>query len=319
MPRTVPVPTSADLNRARSIVREHLRPTPLIASGDETWLKLETMQPTGAFKVRGALVALSTIGSDRRIVTASAGNHALGVAWASRALNVPATIVVAGTAAPVKIEKLRALEADLVLHGSSYDDAEAHGIALAADGGHFLSGYNDTSVIAGQSTVLDEVLGQLPDDDVPLTLVVPVGGGGLLAGIALRAAEITDRDIRLVGVEATKSMAVSAGIIAGRTVEVPVGDTLADGLSGNVEPGSVTVDILREQGVVMTSVSEDEIRDAIRWLFHQHGLVCEGASATALAAMRREPVEGHAVAVVTGHNITWPVLKEILDEPGTRT
>lgn len=313
MTRPVPAPTSADLERARAIVRRHLRPTPLIPSGEGGWLKLETMQPTGAFKVRGALAALSSIGDNRRIVTASAGNHALGVAWASRTLGVPATIVVAETAAPVKIQKLRALGADLVLHGSSYDEAEAHGIALAADGGHFLSGYNDTSVIAGQSTVLDEILAQLPADGAPLTLVVPVGGGGLLSGIALRAAEIADREIRLLGVEAEASMAVSSGIAAGHTIEVPVGDTLADGLSGNVETGSVTVDILRGHAVAMTSVSENQIRAEIRWLFHEHGLVAEGASATAIAAMRREPIEGHAIAIVTGRNITWPVLREILD------
>lgn len=313
MTRPVPAPTSADLERARAIVRRHLRPTPLIPSGEGGWLKLETMQPTGAFKVRGALAALSSIGDNRRIVTASAGNHALGVAWASRTLGVPATIVVAETAAPVKIQKLRALGADLVLHGSSYDEAEAHGIALAADGGHFLSGYNDTSVIAGQSTVLDEILAQLPADGAPLTLVVPVGGGGLLSGIALRAAEIADREIRLLGVEAEASMAVSSGIAAGHTIEVPVGDTLADGLSGNVETGSVTVDILHGHSVAMTSVSENQIRAEIRWLFHEHGFVAEGASATAIAAMRREPIEGHAIAIVTGRNITWPVLREILD------
>lgn len=313
MSRTVPVPTTDDLATARDLVARYLRPTPLVPTHDGAWLKLESLQPTGSFKVRGALTALSVIERDRRIVTASAGNHALGVAWASRQLGIPATIVVAETAAPVKIAKLRALGADLVLHGDSYDAAEAYGIELAADGGHFLSAYNDTHVVAGQSTVLDEALAQIPDDGQPMTLVVPVGGGGLLAGIALRAAEIATRDIRLVGVETEQSQAVSAGVKAGRTIEVPVGATLADGLSGNVEPGSVTVDIIREIGADLITVTENEIREAIRSLAFDHGIIAEGASGTAYAAMRRIRREGHVVVLITGRNISWPLLKDTLD------
>lgn len=313
MTRIVSVPTPDDLAAAREIVASHLHPTPLATIGNDQWLKLETMQPTGAFKVRGALTALSSIDPGKRIVTASAGNHALGVAWASQKLNIPATIVVAETAASIKVEKLRALDADLVLHGNSYDAAEMHALELA-ENGHFLSAYNDTHVIAGQSTVLDEILSQVPNDGRPVTVIVPVGGGGLLAGIALRAAEITDRDIRLLGVEAEPSRAVSASVAAGRTVEVPIGETLADGLSGNVEPGSVTVGVIRDQGVGLTSVSENEIRDAIRTLAFDHGIIVEGASATAYVAMQRLPWENHSVALVTGRNISWPVLQGVFDE-----
>lgn len=314
MPRIVAAPSPDAMALAREIISRRLKPTPLAATQDDAWLKLETMQPTGSFKVRGALTALSTIDPGTEIVTASAGNHALGVAWASRALRIPATIIVAETAAPVKIAKLRALGADLVLHGDSYDAAEAHALDLAADGAHFLSAYNDTGVIAGQSTVLDEVLSQLPDDNRPVTIVVPVGGGGLLAGIALRAAELPDRGIRLIGVEAERSRAVSAGVAAGRTIDVPIGETLADGLSGNVEPGSVTVDVIRDQGIELTTASEDEIRNAIRVLAFDHGVIAEGASATAYAAMQRLERQGHVVALITGRNISWPLLRGILDE-----
>ena len=315
MIRTVLIPTSSDLATARETISRHLPPTPLVRSGEQTWLKLETQQPTGSFKVRGALAALSAVNATGPIVTASAGNHALGVAWASRRLGIPATIVVAETAAPVKVAKLRAMGADLVLHGTSYDEAECHGIELAARGGHFLSPYNDTLVIAGQATILDEILLQLPEDGRPLTLIVPVGGGGLLAGIALRQAELTDREIHLVGVEAEESRAVSAGIKAGRTIEIPIGETLADGLAGNVEPGSVTVDILRDGGVEIVGVREEEIREGIRVLFHEHGLVAEGSAATSIAALRKRPPrgEGHTVALVTGRNISWPVLRHLLD------
>jgi threonine dehydratase len=322
MPRTVPAPSTNDLASARETVGRHLAPTPLwrAAIDDrDCWLKLETFQPGGAFKVRGALAALSATKPSGPIVTASAGNHALGVAWASKQLGIPATIVVAETAAAIKIEKLRRLNADLVLHGASYDEAEAHAIALAADSGHYLSPYNDTHVIAGQSTVLDEILEQLPDDDAPLTIVAPVGGGGLLSGIALRAAEIRGRAIRLIGVEAEQSRAVSSSIAAGKTVEIEIGETIADGLAGNVEAGSVTVEILRDHRVEFLAVSEAEMRDGVRWLVREHGLVAEASAATTIAAIRRGsdiPGNGHLVAVVTGRNITWPLLSKIMSEPG---
>ena len=323
MPRTVVAPTAAQLDRAREVVHRHLVPTPLVRTtldDREAWLKLESLQPTGSFKVRGALAALGAARDAGRIVTASAGNHALGVAWASRRLGIPATIVVAETAAPVKIAKLRALGADLVIHGPSYDEAEAHGIALGSEAGsHYLSPYNDPDVIAGQGTVLDEILARLPADGRPVTLVVPVGGGGLLAGIALRAAEVPDRAIRLIGVEAAASQAVSSSVRAGRTVTIPIGKTIADGLSGNVEPGSVTVDIIRDHAIPFVAVHEDEIRGAVRWLVEAQGLVAEGSAATSIAAVRTQvmPDDGHVVALITGRNITWSLVDRIMREAPT--
>lgn len=315
MPRHVAIPTPADMHRARHVLQQHLYPTPLVRIAQDRWLKLESMHPTGAFKVRGALTALATLGPGTRIVTASAGNHALGVAWASRTLGVPATIVVAETASPIKIEKLRALDADLVLHGQSYDEAEAHAIDLAGQGAHYLSPYNDTHVIAGQSTVLDSILQQVPVISDPFTIVVPVGGGGLLAGMATRLHELAEGHITLVGVEAAASTAVSSSVATGHTVEVQVGETLADGLAGNIEPGSVTVDIIRERRIPMMTVTEDEIRAAIRDLFHQHGIVAEGSAATAYAAMQLIDTGQPIIGVITGRNIPWSTLRAILDEP----
>lgn len=316
MPRHVDVPTPSDLHLAHQVVQKHLPPTPLmrIAESPDRWLKLESMQPTGSFKVRGALAALSAIGTYGRIVTASAGNHALGVAWASRKLGIPVTIVVAETASPLKIEKLRALGADLVLHGASYDEAEAHALAMARDGAYYLSPYNDTHVISGQSTVLDGILQQLPVTSDPFTIIVPVGGGGLLAGMATRLHQMDGHDhITLVGVEAEASRAVSTSVEAGHTVEIAIGETLADGLAGNVEPGSVTVDIIRERRIPMCAVSEDEIRAAIRTLFHEYGVVAEGSAATAFAAMQIIDTDDPVVAVITGRNIAWPTLRDLLD------
>lgn len=313
MPRDVVPPTPADMHRARQAIQQVLIPTPLTRLSERDWVKLESMQPTGAFKVRGALAAFHALQGRERIVTASAGNHALGTAWAAKALGMPATIVVAETASPLKIEKLKALGADLVLHGSSYDEAEAHALSLAAEGAYYLSPYNDTNVIAGQSTVLDSILAQAPDTTDPFTIVVPVGGGGLLAGMAVRLAEIGVGHITLIGVEAEQSLAVSTAVAEGHTVTVPVGETLADGLAGNVEDGSVTVDIIREHRIPMMAVTEDEIRAAIRTLFHDYGIVAEGAAATAFAAMRVLETTQPVVGVITGRNIAWPTLREILD------
>lgn len=314
MPRHVDIPTPADLHRARQVLQKHLVPTPLARIAPDRWLKLESMQPTGSFKVRGALAALHALGAQERIVTASAGNHALGVAWASRELGIPATIVVAETASPLKIDKLRALGADLLLHGQSYDEAEAHAIDLAGKGAFYLSPYNDTNVIAGQSTVLDSILQQVPTTSDPFTIVVPVGGGGLLAGMATRLHQLGDTHITLIGVEAAASQAVSASITAGHTVDIPVDETIADGLAGNVEPGSITVDILRARRIPMLAVSEDEIRAAVATLFHKHGIVAEGAAATAYAAMQILGTDEPVIGVITGRNIAWPLLRQILDE-----
>src|SRR6266545_2798895 len=192
--RAVAEPTEADLERARVVVAAHLRPTPVVElelpDGRGTVLaKLECLQPTGSFKVRGALAALAAGGQGgqggARVVTASAGNHGLGVVLAARRLGVPATVVVPTTASPAKLAALRRLGARLVEHGGGYEQAERHALRLAAEGGAaFLSAYNDPQVIAGQATWAYELPGQVERET---TLVVPVGGGGLLAGTVLWA------------------------------------------------------------------------------------------------------------------------------------
>lgn len=310
--RAVQQPTEHDLTRARVAVRQHLQPTRMMALPGGRYLKLETRQPTGAFKVRGAIAALSRLPKGASVVTASAGNHAIGVAWSAQALGHSATIVVPGNVSPAKLAILQEMDADIVQMGSSYDDAEQHALDLAAAGARYISAYNDPHVIAGQATVLDELLDQLEGD---FTVVVPVGGGGLISGIALRAARVTDRTITVVGVEAEASQAVSSSVAAGHVVEVQVSETLADGLAGNLEPGSITVDILKQHPPVFATVSEARIRVAIREIYHQHDLVMEGAAATSYAAMQAMPAQaGPVVALLTGRNIALDVLREIVQE-----
>jgi threonine dehydratase len=307
--RNVKMPTDRDFERARVAVRQHLRPTPLLPLPGNRWLKLEAQQPSGAFKVRGAIAALSRLPKGTRIVTASAGNHAIGVAWAAATLGQQATIVVPANASPRKLDILHDMGANVVPIGESYDDAEAHALELASQGLMYVSPYNDPHVIAGQGTIIDELLPEFKGD---FTVVVPVGGGGLISGIAMRAAAIKDRTIHIIGVEAAASLAVSTAVAAGHVVQVEVEDTLADGLAGNLEPGSITVDILAKLDPTFMSVEETEIIAAIRRLYHDHDLVAEGAAATSFAGMQAIRMNMPVVALLTGRNIARDVLAGIV-------
>jgi len=309
--RDVPAPTADQVAAAEAAVGAALRPTPLVAApllGSDVWLKLESLQPSGAFKVRGALAAMADAG-EGRIVTASAGNHALGMAWAAQLAGREVTVVVAEDASPAKVARLERLPVELVRAGRGYDAAEAAALELAADGALYVSPYNDPRVIAGQRTVGVELDAQLAG---PLTVVAPVGGGGLLAGLTLWAQ--ARGDVRLIGVEAAASRAFSTSLEAGRVVEVPVGETVADGLAGGMEPGSVTLDIVRSAGLTrMVSVTEDELLDAIAYLHREHGVVAEGAGAAGVAAVRSSGDRaGTIVVVVTGRNVTDDVLRRAL-------
>lgn len=306
-------PTREQLAAAAHVVKTTLAATPVVATsnlGEEAWLKIETLQPTGSFKIRGALAAMAAA-PDGPVVTASAGNHGLALARAAVLLGREATVVVAADASRAKVATLRRMPVLLVERGAGYTEAEEAALELASRGATFVSPYNDPDVIAGQRTLgleLDTQLGGA------MTIVVPVGGGGLLAGLALWAAE--RGDVRVIGVEAAASTAFSASLAAGHVVDVPIGETIADGLAGGVEPGSVTVDIVRDSGVVdMVTVDEDELLAAVAELHREHGLVAEGAGAAAVAAVRSGKAaarNGRVVALVTGRNVTDDVLRRAL-------
>jgi threonine dehydratase len=306
----VSAPSKEEVEVAAERIASHLRPTPLIESPLlGALLKLETLQPTGSFKVRGALAALTRLEPGSRVVTASAGNHGLGVAWAAAALGLQATVVVPETASPAKLAALERFAVKLVRHGSSYDEAEARALDLAEVGSRYVSSYNDREVIAGGGTIAFELTRQI---EGPLTIVCPIGGGGLCAGVSLAVAG--HPGTRVVGVEAAASRAVSAALAAGGVVPIAVGETLADGLAGNLEPGAVTVELIRCHTESVISVSEGEIRAAIHFLANEHGLVAEGAGAVATAAVLAGGVElsGTVVALVTGRNIAERDLVPIL-------
>jgi threonine dehydratase len=310
--RHVAPPEPADLDAAAAAVGARLTPTPLVrapALGHDVLLKLETFQPTGSFKVRGALAALARARGGP-VVTASAGNAGLGIAWAAIALAVDATIVVPETASPAKVAALEAQPVTLIQAGSGYDEAELYALELAAGGATYVSSYNDTGVIAGQATLGRELGEQIAG---PFTIACPLGGGSLASGLGLWAAGADG--VRVVAVEAERSPAFTTALAAGAITSITVGETLADGLAGNLEPGAVTFPLVRDHVAAVVQVSEAEIADGMRFLARAHGIVAEGAGAVAVAAAligRLERGPEPLVLVVTGRNVALPRLAQVL-------
>jgi threonine dehydratase len=316
--RAVTQPTAEQFDQAWDVVRRHLAVTPVVPApqlGQGVSLKLETLQPTGSFKVRGGLAAVAaTLRSDpaSEVMGASAGNHGLGLAYAGAALAAPVTVIVPRHASAAKVSAIQQFDVRLVLHGEGYSEAEAHALDLAErDGARYISPYNDPDVIAGQGTIAREILGQVPDLG---TVVVPVGGGGLVAGLALGLA---GTGVRVVGVESEASPSMSAAVAAGGMVPISVEPTLADGLAGNLEVGAVTVDIAIEQKVEILTVSEADIRSAMAFSVNKMGLVLEGAGAVGVAAVRAGLVAADTdgrvtVILLTGRNIAPALLEEVL-------
>lgn len=306
----------AAADRIRSdVVHTPLEPSPALssASGVDVWLKLECFQRTGSFKVRGALNALARLSDsdrERGVVTASAGNHGLGMAYAGQRYGVPVTVVVAETASTVKVEALRRSGADLILHGADYDAAEAHALALARDARRrFVSAYNDPDVVAGGGTVGLEILNEMPSTR---TLVVPAGGGGLIGGIGL-VASAHGSPVDVIGVQSVASPSLYAAKRHGGFTPVPVQPSLADGLAGNVEQDSITLPLIRDHVRDVVLVEENAIAAALRWTLEHERVLVEGSAATGIAAVLGGQVraaDGPIVVVVTGRNVSRSVIRE---------
>jgi threonine dehydratase len=316
--REVAVPGPQHLEAAWNEIRRHLTETPVVDApqlGPLVSVKLETLQPTGSFKVRGGLAAVAaTLAEDpgRAVVASSAGNHGLGLAYAATQLGAEVTVVVPTGASAAKVSSLRQFGVRLVLHGEGYREAETYALDLAAgEGMRYVSPYNDPDVIAGQSTVARELASQVADLG---TVVVPCGGGGLLSGVILALA---DTGVRVVGVESEASPSMSAAVAAGGIVPIHVEPTVADGLAGNLEPGAVTVGIVAAHHVEVHTVSEADIRSAMAFSAHKMGLVLEGAGAVGVAALRAgvvapDPGGKRTVVLLTGRNVAPKLLSEVL-------
>jgi threonine dehydratase len=323
------MPTLADVVAARARVRGIALHTPLepsVALAEETGaadvrLKREEVQPTGAFKLRGATNKVALLAEGRpeaALVTASSGNHGIAVASAAARHDMRLTVLVGRTVSPAKLERLRGLETRRItveLIGNDTDDAEAEG-RRRDDAGHaiYISPYNDPDVVAGQATVAVEILEDWPDVD---TIVVPIGGGGLIGGIGLWAKSLKP-GLRLIGVQPAASPPMYAHFETGSTDPMPIAPTLADGVAGNIERDSLTWKLCRQHVDEVVLVEEDEIADALRWSLEVPRILLEGSAVLGIAALRAGRIDAadRRVAVVTtGRNVSQDVLRAVLAGP----
>ncbi len=296
--------------RIRSAIkRTPLEPSPALSelTGAKVYLKWENEQLTGSFKLRGALNKLRALspGEKRRgVVSASTGNHGLGLSLAAREEGVGLRLVLPATISPSKRSRLREFGADIIDYGESCEKAETYARQLAAESGRiYVSPYNDEDIIFGQGTIGLEIWEDFPGlQDV----LIPVGGGGLAAGIAGYLKTLSAK-IRPFGVEPRHSAFMAASIEAGRIVEVKEQETIADAVAGGIEPGSITFPLCREllDGIIL--VEEEVIRKALALLKETHHKTVEGAGALSLAALmkEREKFSGrYVVLIVSGGNVS---------------
>jgi threonine dehydratase len=295
------------LDQAKVRLEAHVRQTPLVFDARrQFYIKWENQQVTGSFKLRGAfnkVLSLEPWERDRGLVCASAGNHGQAVALAAHKTGAAAEVFMAESVPAVKVNKMRALGAAIHILKGGYGEAETAGLAYAAEKGKtWVSPYNDGYVIAGQGTIALEILEQL-DGAHPLVWLVPIGGGGLIAGVAATLSRLTSRP-RLIGVQ-PKDNAFMYNLFyhgtPGSWKDLP---SLADGLTGTVESGSVTIPMVKQAVDEILLVTEEEIARAIAFAWHVYHEVIEGSGAVTLAALLAGKVsERPALAIVTGGNI----------------
>ncbi len=294
----------ADFEDARRRIAPVLRKTPLVPTATATFfLKPEHLQDVGAFKIRGAYNMVARLAGDARrrgVITYSSGNHGQAVAFAARALGAPAVVVMPETAPPLKVERTRAHGADVVFAGRTSIERMTRAEAIAAERGlTMVPPFDHPWIVAGQGTIGLEILEQRPDVQ---TVVVPVGGGGLLAGVAA-AVKRRRPDVRVVGVEPAGAAKMTASLSAGRPVTLPASSSIADGLIA-VRPGVVPFAHVRAFVDQLLTVSDAEIVEAMRWLHRTANIAAEPSGAAATAGVLVHGGDfGVTVAVVSGGNI----------------
>lgn len=313
-------PTTADLYRARSTVREYLPETPLVRSESlsaaldaDVYLKREGTLPTGAFKVRGGVTLVAGLDEefrDRGLIAASTGNHGQSVAWAGREFGVPVTIGVPADANPDKVEAMRGYGADVIQHGADFDEAREHVETLAAEEGYrYVHSANEPALVAGVGTAGLEIVEDCPDVDV---LVCPVGGGSSASGYCLSVGSLLDAEV--IGAQAAGAPAVYRAWAEGTLDAHDRMDTFAEGVATRV-PFALTTRVLREHLADFWLVSDQEIRDAVARMYVDEHLVMEGACGTAVAAAlaERDRLAGQTVVIpVSGRNIDSASHREML-------
>jgi threonine dehydratase len=318
-------PSVLDIYEARKRLASRLAPTPLresawlsSAARGAVHLKLESVQPSCSFKVRGAFNALLHLVEEHPdpmtrpvVVAASAGNHGRAMALAAQALGVRIVVFTPATAPRSKRDAIRGHGAELRDEAPSYDEAERDArLYTRARGGVYISPYNHPDVIAGAGTTALEVVDACPDVG---TVFVPLGGGGLASGIGLALRAIAPA-VRVVGIEAAASTPFTTGLAHGAITAIEPRPTLADGLAGNLEPGAITFGLVREVVDEIVIVTEAELRAAMRGMVAEEHVIVEGSAAVAVAALfaRRGLGALPAVVIVSGANVDADVLAQVL-------
>lgn len=310
------------IKKARQRLQGVIHETPLDFSatfsrltGSQIYLKLENLQKTGSFKIRGAYNKICTLDEASRkkgVIAASAGNHAQGVAFAARRAGINSVVVMPRNAPVSKVVATQEYGAQVILAGEDYDQAFAHALAIQKEtGAAFIHSFDDPQVIAGQGTIALELLAALPDLDA---VVVPVGGGGLLAGIAL-AAKTAKPAAKIIGVQSKSAPAVYLFLKEKEIPALPGGRTIADGINVR-RPGKLTLELISRYVDEVVLVEEEEIAQAILLLLERSKLVVEGAGAAGLAALLHGKISlpGRKVAVVlSGGNVDINIISIIIE------
>lgn len=310
----------SEILAAHERIRPHIKQLPLYYShifsekfGGDVFFKLENLQRTGSFKIRGAVNALlsNLEKCQNGVVTASAGNHAQGVAFGAQQLGISAIIVMPVATPLVKIENTKRYGAEVILQGASYDEAYAHACLVAEETGRYMiHPFNDPDVIAGQGTIAHEILSEKQDID---QIIVPIGGGGLISGIASYVKQVMPR-VRVVGVQAENAAGMLASVKAGRLVRLSSSATIAEGIAVKAV-GELTYSICKRTVDEILTVTENEIAAAVLTYLEQSKLVVEGAGATplALALARKIDLAGKKnVFVLSGGNIDVNLISRII-------
>jgi len=313
--------TLEDILAARDRLRAVASVTPMIdvsaAAGRPLRLKCENMQPGGAFKIRGAYNMVAQLTAEQQqqgVITYSSGNHGQAMALAARTLGIPAVVVMPTTAPAIKAEGARALGAEVIFAGTTSLERRVRAEEEAAGRGlTMVPPFDHEWIIAGQATLGLEILDQCPG---AAAVVVPVGGGGLAAGVAL-AVKLRNPGIRVIGVEPAGAACMKASLDAGHPVTLPGTSSVADGLMA-VRPGELTFEYVRRFVDTVVTVDEQSILEAVRWTFTRAKIVAEPSGATSLAAVLAEgmilppPGSGPVVAIISGGNVAPEILGELL-------
>lgn len=295
---------------ARQILEPVITKTPLVYSrhytrltGNQVYFKPENLQLTGAYKVRGAFVKIARLPAEQKkrgLITASAGNHAQGVALAAQLQKLKATIVMPQTTPLVKVNNTKSYGATVVLFGENYDEAYAHALELAQEKGHtFVHPFNDLDVASGQGTIAFEILADLPETDA---IILPIGGGGLAAGVATLA-KILRPEIEIIGVEPSGAASMKWSVDQGQICTLSHIDTIADGVAVKT-PGDLVFPYVRDHVDRFLAIDDIELIDAFLTVMETHKLIVENAGLLSVAALNHLGLKGkRVVSILSGGNM----------------